>query len=245
MFLTVEASVCNARQQVIRDREWKLLTTILPPQPGRFLDVGCGTGYQMARAKAMGFEVSGIDPHPGTDGVHAELADDVRSAIQKGVATSLPFPDGHFDIVFSSHALVVMDDIPAVLHEMRRVLKRDGTLILVLDTAVMAWIKILSFALFDTHNRVRRFLRMPSRKLFRQIWIPPAYRSTLRSAWTETLTWRVSRWLRLLSPLYEVQSLNPTFLYTFPDYRPFFLGRHSKHLASAVVVTARPRPVVT
>lgn len=241
MSILATETLCNERQKMIRDLEWNLVQQVLPAGPGRFLDVGCGTGYQMAKAKAMGFDVTGIDPHPGTDGVHAELVTNVRASIQKGVATSLPFPEGHFDVVFSSHALVVMEDIPGALREMRRVLKPQGTLVLVLDTAVMAWIKILSFALFDTHNRVRQFFRTPSFSSFGRILFPPAYRTNLRSAWNEVFAWRIPHWRKLLSPLFDVQDARPTFLYTFPDYTSFIIRPNSNRLASAVIVIARPK----
>lgn len=244
MSLLATETLCNDRQKIIRDLEWESVRQILPAAPGRFLDIGCGTGYQMVRAKAMGFEVSGVDPCPSMHGVSANIPDDIRSAICRGTAEQLPFPDSSFDVIFSSHALVELENITPALREARRVLKPDGRLVLVLSTAVMAWIRMLSLLLFDTHHRLAAFLRSPSREHFKQIR-PPAYRGPDQPAWKDISTWSIKNWRTLLSPLFEVQHTTPTFLYSFPDYRPFLLIRHAGRLCSSVIITARPRPVVT
>ena len=243
MIFTAQTPIYNARQKTIRDAEWEFVRHVLPATPGRFLDIGCGTGYQMDRAKAMGFEVSGVDPCPSMYGVGANISEDIRSAICRGTAEQLPFPDSSFDVVFSSHVLVELEDITPALREARRVLKPDGRLVLVLNTAIMAWIRMLSLLAFDTHHRIAAFLRSPSREHFKQIR-PPAYRGPAQPAWKDVSTWSVRNWRALLSPLFEVQHITPTMLYSFPDYRPFLFLRRPGRLCSSVVITARPRPVV-
>ncbi|MGH2484713.1 MAG: class I SAM-dependent methyltransferase [Ktedonobacterales bacterium] len=120
----------------------------LAPQPGeRALDVGCGTGailLRLARATAPapadatgGAWVHGIDVSPV---MVAVARDTVRAAglergviVREGVATWLPYPDAHFDIVFSSYMLDLLatDDITLALAEMRRVLRPGGRVALV------------------------------------------------------------------------------------------------------------------
>src|SRR5262249_30988896 len=47
----------------------------------------------------------------------------------------IPFPDNHFDIVFSSNVLEHVRDVPTMLRETRRVLKNDGVAIHVLPSS--------------------------------------------------------------------------------------------------------------
>ena len=65
----------------------------------KVLDVGCGTGTDMTRFQRLGAKVQGLDIHP------------TRPDIIFGRASSLPFPDASFDIVFSKF---LMDLLPLV-----------------------------------------------------------------------------------------------------------------------------------
>lgn len=53
--------------------------------------------------------------------------------LRQGDARSLPFDDNFFDVLFNSYMLdlIPLDDMPVVLNEFRRVLKKDGRLVLV------------------------------------------------------------------------------------------------------------------
>ena len=56
-------------QQIIRDNEWNEYSNHIT-QNANFLDVGCGTGYAMYRAKNdFNCNIYGIDPEPGDHGV--------------------------------------------------------------------------------------------------------------------------------------------------------------------------------
>lgn len=104
-------------------------------RPGeRVLDVACGTGVVTrlaARQVGAGGKVAGVDANPGMVAV-------ARSATQAGLpvewheanATAMPFPDASFDAVLCQMGLQFMPDRSAALREMRRVLVRDGRLLL-------------------------------------------------------------------------------------------------------------------
>jgi ubiquinone/menaquinone biosynthesis C-methylase UbiE len=92
----------------------------------RVLDVGTGTGITLAAAAGEGRRLVGLDgaPHmldlarkrlPQATFVHADFA-------------AMPFPDGQFDVVLSSHALLFAEDRVAVLREMRRVARPGARL---------------------------------------------------------------------------------------------------------------------
>ncbi|HEQ72550.1 MAG TPA: class I SAM-dependent methyltransferase [Spirochaetia bacterium] len=99
----------------------------LPDIP-RILVVGCGSGREAAVLQAvLGGEVTGIDPENVFDPA-LRILPGVR--LVTGDATSLSFPDGSFDLVYSFHAL---EHIPAwekALLEMRRVLVPGGGVVI-------------------------------------------------------------------------------------------------------------------
>ena len=64
----VPVEIRDERQKFARDYEWNSIKSFI--RPGRFLDVGCGAGYDMKRAQnEFQCQVSGIDPVPGAHGV--------------------------------------------------------------------------------------------------------------------------------------------------------------------------------
>jgi ubiquinone/menaquinone biosynthesis C-methylase UbiE len=102
--------------------------------PGqRVLDLGCGTGSLslVAKRAEQGIELVGLDPDAKA------LARARRKAAQAGVAIAfeqgfgdaLPFPDASFDRVLSSFMFHHLEsgEKPAVLRELRRVLRAGGS----------------------------------------------------------------------------------------------------------------------
>ena len=96
-------------------------------QPGEtVLDVGCGTGIAAAAAHAAGAQVVGLDGAPGMIAIARRDVPDVDFRV--GDFMSLPFGDGAFDAVISSHALLFADDRVGALREWRRVCRVGGRL---------------------------------------------------------------------------------------------------------------------
>lgn len=92
-------------------------------KPGdKILDIGCGKGFQLYELTQLlpGVEVYGID----VSGYAIENAkEEIKDRLQVGNATSLPYPDKHFDFVFSLNALHNLHcyDLDKALREMERV----------------------------------------------------------------------------------------------------------------------------
>jgi ubiquinone/menaquinone biosynthesis C-methylase UbiE len=99
----------------------------------RVLDVGSGIGgTSRCLAREFGCRVTGIDLTDEYCSAAAMLSDRIGLAelvdYRQGDATSLPFPDASFDIVWTEHAAMNIPDKPRLYKEMYRVLKPGGTL---------------------------------------------------------------------------------------------------------------------
>jgi SAM-dependent methyltransferase len=109
-----------------RKRLDRLLDGYLPPTGTglRLLDVGCGTGHQLARWSADGYEVAGVD---GSAEMLAHARDNNPGAeLREADARRLPFDDASFDRVTSIEVLRYLPDPSLSIREMARVLRPGG-----------------------------------------------------------------------------------------------------------------------
>ena len=112
-------------QKIIRDSEWSDLKQYIP-QNIKFLDVGCGSGDNLYRAKdELSCDVFGIDPMPGSHGVgrFSENQLEATITIEQGFSENLPYKDNFFDVVFCSHVLEHVLNPENLLDEINRISK--------------------------------------------------------------------------------------------------------------------------
>lgn len=92
----------------------------------KILDIGCGKGFQLAELKALEpeLELYGLDI---SQYALANAHESVAACLCLGNATSLPWPDGYFDYVFSITTLhnLYCYDLDRALREMQRVGKKN------------------------------------------------------------------------------------------------------------------------
>lgn len=99
------------------------------------LDVGCGTGEIDIHLARAGFQITSYDLSPVALNVMEEHLQNespsVQSSVQMvlGVEGPLPFSDQEFDSVLLSHVLEHIAHPTALLKEIARVLKPNGTLL--------------------------------------------------------------------------------------------------------------------
>lgn len=133
--------------------KWPYLSPLIPRGAGiNILDFGCGKGEIIGAmrklnsdAKYSGADVSqaaieyAVKKYPGVD--FAKIEDGGK----------LPFPDNHFDFIFSSEVIEHIYDTENAFREMSRVLKPGGRMLL--TTPYHGFIKNLSLVLFgfDRH----------------------------------------------------------------------------------------------
>lgn len=100
----------------------------------RILDVGCGTGANIEMLAAYG-EAEGVD-----------VSDDALAFcrkkglnVQKGLAETLPYDDGAFDLTTALDVVEHLDDDIAGLKEMFRVTRRGGYSLIFVPAFMWLW----------------------------------------------------------------------------------------------------------
>jgi len=106
----------------------KFLAWLDPPNNGRWLDVGCGTGAftALVLTRTATATIVGIDPSPAQI-EHAKRAVTAPQVdFRAGSAIDLPFGSGEFDVVVSALVIHFFPDRPKAFREMLRVTRPGG-----------------------------------------------------------------------------------------------------------------------
>ncbi len=111
----------------------KLRTEAMAPARGRVIEIGFGSGANLAHYPAAVESVTAVEPNEGmrdrarrtlpASRIHVEFVD--------GTAENIPLPDHSFDTAVSTLTLCSVGDPDKALAELRRVLRDDGRLIVI------------------------------------------------------------------------------------------------------------------
>jgi SAM-dependent methyltransferase len=93
---------------------------------GNVLDVGCGTGDRLVVFRERGFDAFGVEI--SSSAVYAK--DKLKLKVVKGDIFDARYPNNSFDIVTLYNVLEHVHDPRKLLREIKRVLKKDGFLVL-------------------------------------------------------------------------------------------------------------------
>ncbi len=104
----------------IYELELETIKQLIPPK-SYGMEVGVGSGRFAA---PLGIEI-GVEPSPAM----AEIARERGIEVEDGVAEKLPFKDDSFDFVLLVTTICFVDDIEKTFNEARRVLRKNGCII--------------------------------------------------------------------------------------------------------------------
>lgn len=156
----------------VQSYEHAMIMDLAEIQPGmKIADIGCGTGLYTRELCAKGAIVTGVDISPEMLAIAAEKTKDFASQVKfvEGDAASLSFDDNSFDMVFSITAMEFFEEPRACLHEMYRILRPGGHMVVAtlnslslwaLQRRIKTWLTatIFSHAHFYSIADMRRFM---------------------------------------------------------------------------------------
>ncbi|UCH04741.1 MAG: class I SAM-dependent methyltransferase, partial [Candidatus Thorarchaeota archaeon] len=107
-----------------------LLEEFAPESGSKVLDIGCGTGNNtLLFQKAVETRVFGLDPSLGM--LREAVAKAPEIEFVQGAAEAIPFPTGHFDMLFMTEVVHHLRSLAPAILETTRVLKAGGHLCIV------------------------------------------------------------------------------------------------------------------
>jgi SAM-dependent methyltransferase len=120
------------RRRIIRSLVEKICAKMKSP---KILDVGCGTGANLKMLADFG-AAEGVDISPQAVEFCRERGLD---SVKLGAAEQLPYENDSFDLVTALDVIEHLDDDVAGLREIRRVLRRDGRVLLFVPAFMFLW----------------------------------------------------------------------------------------------------------
>jgi SAM-dependent methyltransferase len=141
----MERHVYDRMAEIDRDHWWfvgrrRILTALLSrhrPKPGpmRILEVGCGTGSNIAMLQQFG-EVDAIEPD---DGARAFAERRSGLTIKGGYLPDVPLADGHYDLIVLLDVLEHIPDDQGALRSLKSKLAPGGRLFVAVPAMPSLW----------------------------------------------------------------------------------------------------------
>jgi ubiquinone/menaquinone biosynthesis C-methylase UbiE len=165
--LTVEEAAAKASREAAKIEPWpgyymvrgleigNLLGFMRSERFGRVLDIGCGNGFTSYLISQSSFSTVACDLYHHDARTHSPGLDEAKKLFEKlgeldiplvaCSTTALPFKDNSFDTVFAGYVLQYLKEKPPALGEMRRVVKKDGIVVLMLPNFIERIYGVLQF----------------------------------------------------------------------------------------------------
>lgn len=124
----------NILQKIWHKGKLKNILNQIDNQPSQILDIGCASGWFLSQI-AVNYplaECTGIDVYKDAIDYGKKCYKSLKLILSD--AHSLPFPDNSFDVVICSEVLEHVSYPEKVMKEIKRVLKKEGTAIIEMDS---------------------------------------------------------------------------------------------------------------
>jgi SAM-dependent methyltransferase len=124
----------EACERFVNSEEWQATLRYLPRVTGKVLDLGAGRGISSYGLAKAGWQVTALEPDPSNlvgAGAIRNLAQEAQLPITviEEFGERLPLDDASFELVMARQVLHHAHDLPQLMREVGRVLKRGGTFI--------------------------------------------------------------------------------------------------------------------
>ncbi len=133
------------------------------------LDAGCGRRSRLGEYRDRIGRLVGVDLDANAGAENSSLDQFVRADLGR----RLPFEDGSFDVVYANFVVEHLEDPPATFAEWRRVLRPDGSLILLTSNVANPYLAVARFS----PERARAFLKHRGPGVAAEDVIPTHYRA--------------------------------------------------------------------
>ncbi len=205
---------------------------------GKALDIGCGNSFSSSLLSVIANRVIAIDL-PETNQFSHSVGLATANNLQKrvgtevpmigGIGENLPFKYNEFDFLFSMYVLEHVTDKRRVVEEMFRVLKPSGIAVLVVPYAAERIYALPHYYLHAIKWLFKRLTAKPVKTTFAQhiekykkFLMPPPH-GNYKSSFEEFKAHRKKEWLRLIEPLFKVESSFAGMIYPI-DFANELLG---------------------
>jgi SAM-dependent methyltransferase len=235
----------QAAERYHASSEWAAIRELLPPKPGRALDLGAGRGISSYALAREGWSTTALEPDPseivGAGAIRSLAAKSgLPIAVCQQPAERLPFADDSFDLVLGRAVMHHTRDLESFCREACRVLAPGGLFIGVREHVVSSPAQLRAF--LEAHPlhrhyggehayRLREYVEAMRGSGFRirKVLNPFASEINLFPDSREALRRRIATSLRLPSPalvsgwmlkLLGVVHRAPGRLYSFVAVKP-------------------------
>ncbi len=134
----------------IRLAELAAIRHLLPASPASVLEVGAGAGWMAGALADAGYTVTAVD-------IKTPATAEGAFPVGQYDGRVLPYAAQHFDVVFTSHVVAHVEDLPQFFSEVKRVLKPGGCAVHLCPTTTWRLWTCVSRALQIPINGAKRF----------------------------------------------------------------------------------------
>lgn len=173
-----------ARRQILA----AVIARLHLPQAARILEIGCGTGANLAMLRQQG-QLCAMEYDAQARDIANALA--LCPVLAGGLPQPVPFADGTFDLVCLLDVLEHIEDDVAALARVARLLKPGGRVLLTVPAYQWLW-----SAHDSAHHHFRRYTAAGLRRTAERAGLP-----VLRAAYFNTLLFPLIAGVRLLGKL--------------------------------------------